>query len=454
MDSRQSIFFAKLLTIIGLPEMQYSQLRQGVNLWSGLYIAIAAVGILLWLGLGTTSTYATQKLSQRVREICCHRITAQDMAFFDEGKNSPSALSNVLSKSTDDLTGVGGPVLGAILTFISTIVGGIAVSLAIGWKLALVCTATIPFVVACGWLRLQVLAAFDDRNRQSGVDSAAYAGQIVRSMRTVASLGLEQQVLTLYDGFLAKRAAKSFQSILIASGLYAASQSVVYLCAALAFWYGGTLIADREYSAFQVYVCFVCLISGSQIAGSIFNFAPDAGKAIHAAQELERIVLLNDAEDGMQRLPTEKSLEQPKSTEHELLHGLDPWQVTFKDVSFVYPSRPNEYALDNFAITIERGQTLALVGRSGSGKTTCLSLLARFYAFDQGQILVDGHDIRDLDLNAYRSAISLISQEPIIFSGTMRENIAVGLVGQEVSDDDILIASRQANIIDFIQSLP
>ncbi|KAF5857857.1 hypothetical protein ETB97_005201 [Aspergillus alliaceus] len=450
----QSIFFAKLLTITGLPQAQYVQLRHAVDLWTGLYVALAAAGFILWLGLGMTLSCATQKLSRRVREICCHRITVQDMAFFDKAKNSPSALSSVLSKSTDDLAGMGGPVLGGILTFISTIVGGIAVSLVIGWKLGLVCTATIPVVVACGWLRLQVLAAFDARIRQSGVDSSAYAGQIVRSMRTVASLGLEEQALTLYDGFLAKRAAKSLQSILVASGLYAASQSVVYLCAALAFWYGGTLIANREYSDFQVYVCFVSLISGSQIAGSIFTFAPDAGKAIHAAQELQCIVELNDPENEVRRRPAESDILEHKRTEHELLHGLDPCQVTFKNVSFAYSSRPNKHVLDNFTISIEPGQTLALVGPSGSGKSTCLSLLARFYPFHHGQILVDGHDIRNLDLNAYRSAISLISQEPVIFSGTMRENIAVGLVGQEVSDDDVLAACRQANILDFVHSLP
>ncbi|KAE8409861.1 P-loop containing nucleoside triphosphate hydrolase protein [Aspergillus pseudonomiae] len=449
----QSIFFAKLLTITGLPQAQYSQLRHGVNLWTGLYVALAGAGFILWLGLGITLSYATQKLSQRVREICCHRITVQNMAFFDQSKNSPSALSSVLSKSTDDLAGMGGPVLGGILTFISTIVGGIVVSLAIGWKLALVCTATIPVVVACGWLRLQVLAAFDARIRQSGVDSAAYAGQIVRSMRTVASLGLEEQALMLYDGFLAKRAAKSLQSILIASGLYAASQSVVYLCAALAFWYGGTLIANREYSDFQVYVCFVCLISGSQIAGSIFTFAPDAGKAMHAAQDLQYIVELNDPGNEVQWRPAESGILEHKRTEHELLHGLEPCQVAFKNVSFSYPSRPDKCALDNFTITVEPGQTLALVGQSGSGKSTCLSLLARFYPFHQGQILVDGHDIRSLDLKTYRSTISLISQEPVVFSGTMRENIAVGLVGQ-VSDDDILAACRQANILDFVHSLP
>ncbi|CAG7563307.1 unnamed protein product, partial [Fusarium equiseti] len=446
----ESIFFAKLLTIIGLPENQYPQLRRDVNLWSGLYVALTAVGFVFWLGVGTTLAYATQKLSKRVRETCCDKITVQSMEFFDETKNSPSALSNTLSKSTDDLAGMGGPVMGGILTFTSTIIGGIAVSLAVGWKLALVCTATIPVVVACGWLRLQVLAAFDARIRQSGVDSAAYAGQIVRSMRTVASLGLEKRVLDMYGGFLSKHAAKSLRSILVTSALYAASSSVVYLCAALGFWYGGTLIANGEYSAFQVYVCFVCLISGSQIAGSIFTFAPDAGKAMHATQELQKIAELADGETGTVTEQTDGK----KAVPSHLLDGPDPWQVKFQDVSFSYPSRPDKPALNHLTVSVEPGKTLALVGQSGSGKSTCLALLERFYALQHGQILVDGQDIRSLDLNSYRLAISLISQEAVIFSSSMRDNIAVGVVGQDVSDDEILAACRQANILDFVNSLP
>ncbi|TIA18814.1 leptomycin B resistance protein pmd1 [Aureobasidium pullulans] len=189
----------------------------------------------------------------------------QDMAFFDEPANTTNALSNVLSNSTDDLAGMGGPVMGGIFTFILTILGGIILSLVI-------------------------LNAFDTKVRQSGIDSAAYAGELIGSVRTVASLGLEEYSMRQYDSILAQRSAKSLQSILSASSLYAASQSVVYLCAALVFWYGGQLIADREYSTFQVYVCFVSLISGSQIAGSIFTFAPDASKAMHASQELDKVM--------------------------------------------------------------------------------------------------------------------------------------------------------------------
>ncbi|THY69868.1 leptomycin B resistance protein pmd1 [Aureobasidium pullulans] len=373
----------------------------------------------------------------------------QDMAFFDEPANTTNALSNVLSNSTDDLAGMGGPVMGGIFTFILTILGGIILSLVVCWKLALLCTATIPIVVACGWLRLQILNAFDTKVRQSGIDSAAYAGELIGSVRTVASLGLEEYSMRQYDSILAQRSAKSLQSILSASSLYAASQSVVYLCAALVFWYGGQLIADREYSTFQVYVCFVSLISGSQIAGSIFTFAPDASKAMHASQELDKVMQakpkINHA-FGNAEAETEKhdiQAQHPKGC-----------RIEFEDVTFSYPSRPDRLALNNFSIIVEPGQTLALIGQTGSGKSTCVSLLERFYEPDLGRVLVDRHDITELDVNAYRQTISLVSQESIMFSGTIRENIAVGQVEREVSDPEIMEACRQASIINFVQSLP
>jgi ATP-binding cassette subfamily B (MDR/TAP) protein 1 len=436
-----------LIATLGLPRERYSELRNRTNLYCGLFVLLAVAGFAFWVIVCMTLSRATQNLCQRVREKACQQILQQDVSFFDRVESSPSALAGILSKSVDDLAGMGGPVIGGIMTFMATIIGGIVLSLVIGWKLALVCTATVPIVVACGWLRLQVLATFDARSRQSGFRAALYAGELVRSIRVVASLGMETQATTLYTNFLTAQAAESLRPILSASALYAASQSVVYLCAALAFWCGGSLIASREYSDFQVYVCIISLISGAQIAGSVFNFAPDMGKAAHSAQELEGIINSKSPGDG-------PSLEKARISGVGLPESYKDCNIDFHSITFVYPARPTHRALDDFTIQVPAGQTLALVGKSGSGKSTCLSLLARFYQLEQGQINVGGADIRDMDIGKYRSAIALVSQEAIIFSGTLRENIAMGLVDEEVDDARILDVCRQTNLIDFVQSLP
>jgi ATP-binding cassette subfamily B (MDR/TAP) protein 1 len=324
---------AELITTLELAEEQYEKLRARTNLYCGLFVLLAGAALAFWMVVCMTLSRATQNLCQRVREQACQQILNQDVSFFDRADTSPSALASVLSKSVDDLAGMGGPVMGGIMTFMTTIIGGVVLSVIIGWKLALVCTATVPIVVACGWLRLQVLATFDARSRQSGIRAALYAGELVRSVRTVASLGMETQATKFYTDFLTAQATDYLRPILSASALYAASQSVVYLCAALAFWYGGILIASREYSDFQVYVCIISLVSGAQIAGSVFNFAPDMGKAAHSAQELEESI---NSKRSNRNLSTKKL--RPSGV--GLPGSYKNCEIDFRNVTFVYPTRP------------------------------------------------------------------------------------------------------------------
>ena len=132
-------------------------------------------------------------------------------------------------------------------------------------------------------------------------------------------------------------------------------------------------------------------------------------------------------------------------------------QIEFKNVSFSYPSRPDQRILNNFSMTIPAGKTVALVGPSGGGKSTVVSLLERFYDPLQGQVLCDGHDIKDLQLSSYRRMIGYVGQEPVLFATSVRNNIAYGaegMDGQEVTQDMVEQAARQANAHDFIVSFP
>ncbi|ORY59926.1 P-loop containing nucleoside triphosphate hydrolase protein [Pseudomassariella vexata] len=323
-------------------------------------------------------------------------------SFFDEKEHSTGSLLSIISSSTEELTGLGGPVMGGTLTFTSTIVGGIILSLAVGWKLALVCTTTIPIIVACGWLRLQILAVFDAKTRQDGRDSASYASELVKSVETVASLGLEEFVLNIYDEFLAQQSAQSLRSILTASAC-------------------------------------------SQIAGSIFTFAPDASKAMHAAWEVKGI---------LERKPLISPNHNGGDPDGDLSgRGVEHGTIEFKNVSFSYPSRPQRLALDDFSLKVEPGQSVALVGGSGSGKSTVFALAERFYDPNRGSVLAGGHDISKLNLRQYRQIISLVSQEAVLYSVSIRENIALGMSDQNVPDEATWAACKQANIHDFVASL-
>lgn len=438
-SSRQSVFFAMLVDALSLPPPSYGILQQKSDFWSLMYLMLGIVGCAARFGQGACFSYSSEKLTQRARDQSFRYILRQDIAFFDH--NSSGALTAFLSAGTTHLNSLSGAILGSLLSFSSTIIGGIILSLLFGWKLALVCSATIPIVAGCGWVRLKMLAVFDGHIKTAHSESAAYATEAVNAIRTVASLGMENDILRHYNEILAQQAVKSLRAVLQASALYAASQSCVFLCAALGFWYGGKLIATHEYTMIQFFVCFAALISGSQSAGAIFSFAPDMSKAMHAGRDMkvlfDRRPQIDTWDIAGRRVDGEKCI----------------GHIKIDNVSFSYPTRPERLVLKDFSISIQPGHYVALVGSSGCGKSTIISLLERFFDPSSGQIYVDGVNIPELNLNDYRRVVALVSQETTVYQGTIRENVVLGSTG-EVSEEDIIRACKEANIYDFILSLP
>ena len=127
-------------------------------------------------------------------------------------------------------------------------------------------------------------------------------------------------------------------------------------------------------------------------------------------------------------------------------------KVEFRDVTFTYPSRPDVVVLENFSVEANVGKTLALVGPSGCGKSTSVQLIQRFYDVNEGVVLLDGNDLRDLNLQWLRRNIGVVSQEPVLFATTISENIRYGREG--VTQGEIQAAAKAANAHDFIMSLP
>jgi ATP-binding cassette, subfamily B (MDR/TAP), member 1 len=195
--------------------------------------------------------------------------------------------SSTSNKDIQHLAGLSGSTLGTILTTATTLFAALAVGIAFGWKLGLVCTATVPILLGCGFFRFWMLARFEARSKKAYQSSASYACEATSAIRTVASLTREDDVWQNYHLQLVAQAARSLRSILKSSALYAASQALMFFCVALAFWYGGTLIASREYTILAFFVCFSAIIFGAQSAGTIFSFAPDMGKAKQSAEQLK-----------------------------------------------------------------------------------------------------------------------------------------------------------------------
>lgn len=201
-----------------------------------------------------------------------------------------------------------------------------------------------------------------------------------------------------------------------------------------------TLIAKGEIGQFQFFLCFSAVIFGAQSAGTIFSFAPDMGKAKQAAAELKAL---------FDRQPEIDSW----SEDGEKLSSVEG-HIEFRDVHFRYPTRPEQPVLRGLNLTVKPGQYVALVGASGCGKSTTIQLLERFYDPLAGGVYIDGKEISSLNVNNYRSWIALVSQEPTLYQGTVKENILLGADRENVPQEAIEQACKDANIYDFIMSLP
>lgn len=438
----QAVLFAKAVTTITLPPWEFDKLRHDANFWSLMFLAVGGATFLLYGVQGTSFAYTSEKMVYRARSAAFRALLRQDVSFFDREENNTGALTSSLSAEIKHLTGISGVTLGTLLIVTVNLVASLAVALVMDWKLALVCISAVPVLLACGFLRVYLLDKFQSRTKRVYQASASSACEAASVIRTVASLTMEREVLCSYRRQLRRQLRSDIFPIVKSSVLYGASQALPFFCMALGFWYGGRKLGHHDYSLFTFYVCFSEVIFGAQAAGTVFSHAPDMGKAKHAATEFKRLF---DA--------------QPIARLAELIPGRSVSRMSgfieFRSVSFRYPTRPEQPILRGLNLTVKPGQYVALVGASGSGKSTTIALLERFYDALSGEVCVDGRDITGLDLGSYRRFLALVSQEPALFQGTILENIMLGCCQEDcISDEAIVQACVDANIYDFIISLP
>ena len=436
-----AVFFSKQISTLSvfITDDNREQVKHDSDFWSSMYLMLAIVQFVALTGQGILFAIGSEKLVHRVRDRAFRTFLRQDIAFFDQEEHTAGALTSFLSTTTTHAAGLSGVTLGTLLVVSITLIAACSLGLAIGWKLSLVCISTLPVVLGCGFFRFWLLTHFQQRSKQAYDSSASYASEAISAIRTVAALTREEDVLRQYSQSLTEQRKRSFKAVAKTGLLYAASQSLLFLCFALGFWYGGTLIGRHEYTMFQFFLCFLAVIFGAQSAGTIFSFAPDMGKAYSAACELKTLF------DRQPSIDTWSEEGQP-------VHVVDG-TIEFRDVHFRYPLRPEQPVLQGLNLVVHPGQYVALVGASGCGKSTTIALLERFYDPSSGGIFIDGDEINTLNINHYRSFIALVSQEPTLYQGTIKDNILLGASGH-VSDAAVEHACREANIYDFIISLP
>jgi ATP-binding cassette, subfamily B (MDR/TAP), member 1 len=363
----------------------------------------------------------------------------QKTSFFGDEENSTGTLTARVGGDPKQLEEMLGMNMALVYNSIFTLIGSLSISFTFGWKLAIVALCvTAPLGLLAGYFRFKYELEFDRMYGAVFAESSKFAAEAIGAFRTVASMTLEDTIATRYETLLNGHVTKAYKNARWATLIFALSDSISLGCQALIFWYGGRLLASREYNPLQFFICYMAVIQGAESAGQGFGFGPNAAQASGAAN---RILSIRETKN------------QDSHTTTKIPDTDGGVKIELKDVHFKYPTR-NVSIFKGVNLTIEKGKFAALVGASGCGKTSIISLLERFYDVQKGQILANGLDITDVNVYEYRKHLSLVAQEANIFQGTQRDNILLGIEPGAVTDEQLHAVCRDASIHDFIVSLP
>ena len=384
-------------------------------------------------------TWIGERLAADLRQRVFDHLLTLEPSFFESASDGRAAgeIASRLTADTSVLQSLFGSSVSLALRNLVMLVGAVVLMLVTQpWLSALVLVgipATLLPIVWYGRLVRRLSRTSQDRVAELG----RYAEEALSGIKTIQAFTHEGVDKTHYGQRVEQAFGSAVERTQQRAWLTGIAMLVVFTAVGLMLWQGGQAVlagtmSAGELSAFIFYAVLA--------AGAIATLAEVAGDVQRAAGAAERLLELLDTQPAIQSPANSHDLAKPSRGE-----------IKLEGVSFTYPGREAP-ALESFDLHIQPGERVAVVGPSGAGKSTLLGLLLRFYDPSQGRISLDGSDIRSLDLAVLRGAMGLVAQEPVLFSGSVAENLRYG--NPEADIDRLRIAAQDASALDFIGALP
>lgn len=433
----------KMLVNATHEENMQALLDDGASMGIGMAVSVVIAIILLVVAVALINWSALRQMS-RVRQLYVHAALRQDMAWFDTSSqfNLPSRLVDDMAKLKEGM----GEKLAIVSHLLGTAIISTCVAFPVGWQLTLACLSVMPLSIAAsvGLAHYQTKSSM--RELESYTQAGNQAEEVIRSIRTVVSFGGEQTEVARYAKLLEPAERSGKRRGLFVGAATGCSWLLTYSLNAIALGYGTRLVLqdlelppdDRTYQVGDIMSILFSIYMATQ---SITFCVPHGESFANARAAAASIFSLID------RKPEIDAFNKLGAKPRRLLGN-----ITVDRVHFSYPSRADVEVLKGFSLEIKAGETVALVGASGCGKSTVLQLVQRLYDPDSGSVSLDGRDVKNLNLNWLRSSLGVVGQEPCLFRGTVYENIA--LADPEASKQQIQKAAELAHAHSFIIRLP
>ncbi|XP_030637325.1 bile salt export pump isoform X2 [Chanos chanos] len=418
--------------VCGILDIEY-EMTNFAYYYVGIGAAVCFLGycqISLWV------TAAARQI-QIIRMLYFRKVMRMEIGWFD-----CTSVGELNTRMSDDINKINDAIADQVSIFIqrfTTFVCGFLMGFVKGWKLTLVIIAVSPLIGVGAALMALFVAKLTGQELQAYAKAGAVADEVLSSIRTVAAFGGEKKEVERYDRNLVSAQRWGIRKGLIMGFFTGYMWFIIFLCYALAFWYGSSLVLDTvEYSPGTLLQVFfgvlIAALNLGQASPCLEAFAAGRGAATIIFETIDREPEIDCMSEAGYKLDKVKG------------------DLEFHNVTFHYPSRPEVKILDQLSLQVKSGETTAFVGPSGAGKSTAIQLIQRFYDPKEGMVTLDGHDIRGLNIQWLRSLIGIVEQEPVLFATTIAENIRYGRPG--VSHDDIIKATKEANAYNFIMDLP
>lgn len=422
-----------LISAYFLPE---SEMKSKSGVLSFVFLGIGAFSFFTNILQHYHSAIMGERLTKRVRENLLEKLMTFEIGWFDLDENRSAAICSRLAIEANMVRSLVGDRMSMLVQAIFGSTLAYILGLVLTWRLSLVIIVMEPLVIGSFYSRSVLMKSMTEKVLKAQKEGSQIAREAIINHRIITAFSSQKKILGLFGATAGgPRKASVQQSWVSGFGLFC-SQFFNTASTALIFWYGGRLLTRGLIEPTHLFQAFFILLFTTCIIAEAASMAHHLSKGSSVIQSILAVL-------------DRRSKIDPDSNRGLNIKRRMMGRVEFQNVFFAYPARPDQMILKGLNLRIDAGRTVALVGQSGSGKSTIIRLIERFYDPLKGSIYIDEQDIKNFSLRMLRSHIALVNQEPTLFAGTIRENIIYGK--DNAAESEIRKAAVLANAHEFIR---